>query len=510
MVTYATKTDKTPRNRLDFVDWKSYTDLHQAYWLMGLGLYFPVPDISKRWKFDEEFGRQRLAGVNPCFVQLLEPENYKYLKSIGFSESLITELLRSKGGRSFNGDFAGEMSRKKLYFINYRVLLKDWRSKFNEKPETEEGAQKYCASPVALFWSSPNLAFIPLAISLEESDPQPYTFKDREEDWLLAKIYFGSAESTIHQLYTHYVRSHANSEVFAIAARRNLFSAHPIFKLLKPHLRYTIAINAKARAKLICANGHFENAFYSGKYSMEFGQDVYKKHYNWKDQSLKRDLKNRNVLDPNALPNYPYRDDGLLIWQAIKNMVNSYIDVYYRTDQQVKDDSELKNWWTDATEKGHYKKEFPPLNSKKALQKALRRIIWSATGHHACINFPQYEFTSYSLNMPPHMREGPGPRGVATEETVMRSIPNLLTSCLAIAVTKTLSSYAEKGEEEYLGSPKEQLVFDSAALRVLNNFKQELKDIEAQLVETDRIRSAITGVKYPWLHPSRITNSVAV
>lgn len=49
--------------------------------------------------------------------------------------------------------------------------------------------------------------------------------------------------------------THLVIEPFGISMFRNLPRVHPVFKLLCPHLRYTMAINTIGRAKLVGDQG---------------------------------------------------------------------------------------------------------------------------------------------------------------------------------------------------------------------------------------------------------------
>lgn len=42
-----------------------------------------------------------------------------------------------------------------------------------------------------------------------------------------------------------------------------------------------------------------------------------------------RELEIRGVLDPRTLPNYAYRDDGLMVHKAIDSYVSKMIKLYY-------------------------------------------------------------------------------------------------------------------------------------------------------------------------------------
>ena len=95
------------------------------------------------------------------------------------------------------------------------------------------------------------------------------------------------------------LRSHGAVEPFVIATHRQLSTMHPIYRLLHPHLRYTMEINALARQALINANGIIEISFSTGKYSMEFSSDVYDQLWRFDLQALPSDLIDRYIFAHN-------------------------------------------------------------------------------------------------------------------------------------------------------------------------------------------------------------------
>lgn len=68
---------------------------------------------------------------------------------------------------------------------------------------------------------------------------------------------------------------------------------HPIYRLLHPHLRYTMEINALAREALINANGIIEKAFSPGKYAIELSSIAYDQLWRFDLEALPADLINR-------------------------------------------------------------------------------------------------------------------------------------------------------------------------------------------------------------------------
>jgi len=82
-------------------------------------------------------------------------------------------------------------------------------------------------------------------------------------------------------------------EPFVIATHRQLSSMHPIYRLLHPHLRYTMQINSLAREALISANGVIEISFLTNKYSMELSSVAYDQLWQFDSQALPNDLISR-------------------------------------------------------------------------------------------------------------------------------------------------------------------------------------------------------------------------
>lgn len=88
------------------------------------------------------------------------------------------------------------------------------------------------------------------------------------------------------------LNTHAVIEPFVIATNRQLSVLHPIHKLLHPHFRDTMNINALARQILINAGGVLEKTVFPGRFSMEMSAVIYK---SWvlTEQALPADLVKR-------------------------------------------------------------------------------------------------------------------------------------------------------------------------------------------------------------------------
>jgi len=89
------------------------------------------------------------------------------------------------------------------------------------------------------------------------------------------------------------LRTHASMEPYIIATHRQLSQMHPVYKLLHPHMRYTMEINALARQSLINGGGIIEASFTPGKYAMEISSAAYKSLWRFDMEALPADLLRR-------------------------------------------------------------------------------------------------------------------------------------------------------------------------------------------------------------------------
>ncbi|KAK5811398.1 hypothetical protein PVK06_026728 [Gossypium arboreum] len=111
--------------------------------------------------------------------------------------------------------------------------------------------------------------------------------------WRLAKTHVLAHDACYHQLVSHWLRTHCVTKPYIIASNRQLSVMHPIYRLLHPHFRYTIEINALARESLINVDGMIENSFSPGKYPLELCAVAYDLEWRFDHQALPADLISR-------------------------------------------------------------------------------------------------------------------------------------------------------------------------------------------------------------------------
>ena len=241
-------------------------------------------------------------------------------------------------------------------------------------------------------------------------------------------------------------------EAYAVATIRNLPDAHPICKLLLPHFRYTMAINSRARATLINDGGIIDQFFALGtKGKGEFLQRM-SKIFSVDWTNIKKSVKTRGVDDPEKLPGYYYRDDGLKIFNAFEEYVTDIVNSFYRSDRDVKNDTEIQNWANDVYTNGfpgHFGgkqgHDFPQkITSKQQLIERCTVIAFTGSAQHASINFGQFQIFGYVPNAPFSMlRPPPAHKGVADYQQLLDSLPDEEISVMSIGITYSLSQYSK-------------------------------------------------------------------
>lgn len=473
-----------------------------------LGLIFVVVVVGDKfaWFRDAEFARQTLAGINPCTINLvtewplkskLDPEVY------GPAESLITtELVEREIGGIMTVEEA--VKQKKLFILDYHDLLLPFVGKVRQlKGTTLYGSR-------TLFFLMPGGTLRPLAIELTrppiDGKPQWKGVFDPCWDatglwlWRLAKSHVLAHDSGYHQLVSHWLRTHCCTEPYILATHRQLSAMHPIHRLLQPHLRYTMEINALAREALINADGIIEKVFFPGKYALELSSAAYHQLWRFDLEALPADLINRGmaVEDPTAphglkltIEDYPYANDGLLLWDAIKQWVTDYVPHYYPESSLVESDTELQAWWTEIKTVGHGDKKdepwWPVLKTTDDLIGILTTIIWITSGHHAAVNFGQFDFGAYFPNRPTIARV-PMPTEEPDEEEkkqflerpeafLLKSFPSQVQATVCMTVLDVLSNHSP--DEEYIGGEiKPYWACNKVINAAFERFHGRLKEIE--------------------------------
>ncbi|MCO5581993.1 hypothetical protein L7F22_035882 [Adiantum nelumboides] len=475
----------------------------------GTTLEFPSPGVfganKEAWKADLEFGRQRLAGKNPCMVELLEafpPVSKLDSEVYGDPVSAITASHIEPLMEGLSVEEA--LERRRLFILDYYDVFLPYVDRINAL------RGKTYASRTIFFVNKEN-AFLPIAIELtlppkeRGGKPNSRVFTSDTSvypDWLwcIAKTHVSVIDGGYHQLVSHWMRTHACIEPLIIATRRHLSTMHPLHVLLHPHFKDTMHINALAKSSLINAGGKIESHYTGERYCMELSSAAYK---GWRldEEALPKDLLKRRmaVEDPTAkhglrlaIEDYPFANDGLDLWAALKQWVKDYLGLFYRSDKLVQDDVELQNWWAEIRDVGHadhaHADWWVKMQELEELVEVVTTFIWVASAHHAAVNFGQYAYGGYMPNSPCMARLLIPEEGTPEyadmlenpEKFFLRMVPTQGDTTRAMAVLELLAQHFS--DEEYLGERKDKRwSSDTWVLSKLDVFRKNLIEVEAEI-----------------------------
>ncbi|XP_028395809.1 allene oxide synthase-lipoxygenase protein [Dendronephthya gigantea] len=496
-----------------FEDWDSYDDYRILYrnWILG-----DTPNMADKWSEDRWFGYRFLNGANPMTLIRCDalPENFPVTNddvkaSLDRGKSLEDEM---KDGHVYMVDFEALVGAK----CYGGPILEDMGYKVPDNINHENADVRYCAAPLALFYVNKLGHLMPIAIQISQ-EPGPENpiwtpHEANEHDWMLAKFWLAVAESNFHQLNTHLLRTHLTTESFALSTWRNLASPHPVFKLLQPHIYGVLAIDTIGRKELIGTGGIVDQSLSLGGGGHVAFMEKCFKEVNLQDYNLPQTLKKRGVDDPSKLPEFYYRDDGLALWEAIKNLVGDIIGIYYKNDDDVKKDNEIHSWIFDVHKNGWrvnpgHKDHGVPASFESAEQliEILTSLIFTFSCQHAAVNFSQKDHYGFTPNAPAILRKPPPKKkGEATFESILSTLPSKSQAAKAIATVYILTKFSE--DERYLGNYSATAWEDQEAFDAINRFQDKLEDISKKIKE----RNEKLELPYIYLLPERVPNGTAI
>ncbi len=460
--------------------------------------FFPTqgkPEVSKIYQSDRSFAEQRLSGVNPMVL--------KQMTQLGPESSVTSTDLQT----------ACPTIAIEAAMANGSLYIADYSSLSFVAGGTFKGLKKYLPTPIAFFYLNElTQALIPIAIQVQ---PKPgsaiFTPQDKPLDWLVAKMCVQAADANHHEMSTHLCRTHFVMEPFGIATPRRLAANHPVHLLLAPHLRFLLAINDQGRQLLINPyvdgqpGGHVDRIM-AGTLEESYGI-VQQAYGNWslEEFSFPRELQNRGVADSQKLPHFPYRDDGMLLWNAIRQFVAGYLHHFYPTVADLQADTELQAWAQElaAPDGGRVKGMPSAIATVEELIEILTTVIFTCGPQHAAINFSQYDYMAYIPNMPQAVYTDIKAKGeIADEKALMKFLPPKEQADAQIKIVNYLSFY-RYDRLGYYDEVFNLAMRETPVKMMIQQFQQNLQEIEQQIDAHNRQRI----IPYPYLKPSLVPNS---
>ncbi|MCW2506760.1 MAG: Lipoxygenase [Actinomycetia bacterium] len=458
---------------------KTIADLRDVF-----ALYSPPP-AADEFETDEYFAELFVAGPDPTRLRRMTAVPAKF--------PLTDAHL---GGESL----AGAVAAGRIYWADYEAMAALDNGSHPQFP-------KFMYAPMAaLAVPRDGGPLRPIAIQCGQ-DPAGRTIYTPADgySWKLAKNCVLAAHNTYHEVLTHLGFTHLISEPILIAAVRHLAVNHPVMVLLRRHFEGTASINKLAVDLLIQPGRAVEYLIGSGLESTHRFLGERRAAFSFTGNYLPARIAEAGLADPRALGHHPYRDDGLLVWTAIRDWVSDFVTAFYR-EPDVLSDHELQGWAAEvAAADGGQIRDFGAtpgqIGSRADLIEILTMIIWTAGPQHAAVNFPQKDHLAF-LAANPLAGYTPEPRGHGhTEADWLDNLPPLDVAVQQFCVMTFLGSvrHTRLGDyrSDFTGTP---------AATAHGRFRDALAATETEIAGRNRRRAQ----PYEYLRPSLIPNSTNI
>lgn len=469
---------------------------------------------------DREFARQRVAGQNPMMLRQIQQADQPLLQMWAEHVSADVDLMQAAAANH-------------LFVADYPLLA--------QLTPADLQVGRYVGSPIALFHRT-KTGLEPVLIQVESGRLATPTQPDVDR-WMQAKLFVQTADVTYHELIVHLCDTHLAMEAFAIATPRQLPKTHPVYRLLRPHFRFLLAINTRGNTILLGEGAAIDSLMAPTRAaSLSIINQAYRSR-SFQDYALPTVIAQRG-LTSEALPEFPYRDDALLLWEAIGRYVTQFLQRYYPDDQAIRQDPYLQAWaaelgapldsrpasefpqapsWIPA-EWQHQTNltpdplptyprvpGFPPaaeseadsgaITSVQQLINIAMQVIFTCGPQHAAVNFSQFDYVGYTPNAPLALYSRPD---------TASSLPQLLPTADQDLAQMELSFALSGIRWGTLGSSELMQFVDAGDRQALAQFQADLAAIEVKINARNQQRLAESGVEYPYLLPSRIPNSINI
>lgn len=441
------------------------------------------------------FGWHRLAGPNPYALWQVRdrlPGHFPVADA-----HLQRALMKQRPG--------GPVDSLDRALAEGRLFLSDCAPLDGVGTTENAGRKKYTAAAMGLFVRplDRSAALLPVAIQCaQRPDAAPIFTPADGWRWRLAQAFLALGEGSLHEAREHLGRTHLIAEPCAVAAWRNLASAHPLTALFAPHFKGTHFINYTARNSLIADGGTLDQLM---PQPIAATRDLTAQAVRTLDMGAadpRSRLRQQGLLDADCLPEFPYRDDALPHWDAMLAWVTDYLRLYYRDDAAVAGDVELQGFVAElSAQDGGRLAGVPAVKTVGALAGLVTLVIFTGSVQHAAVNFPQYPTMGFmpgiaaGLYAPPPTLDTPD-----TEAAYLAALPPLDQTILQMYTVFQLSAIRVAAIADYPSFSDARVAAPLAAYRA------RLTALESEIGVRDGRRT----LPYAYLRPSLVPASIII
>jgi arachidonate 15-lipoxygenase len=466
-----------------------------------------LPETCERWTEDRVFAWQRVAGANPLVIQGID--------AIPDHVSLTDDRLAGVWREGLH--LADELAAGNVFMVDLFIVHKVGTA-------TDDSGTRQVWPAVGIFHvdrtADANAPLMPLAIQLgAEANPNLVFTPNDGPRWTIAKVALQCADITLHEMGTHLGRAHFGLESLVVAAYRSLSHRHPLMVLLQPHFRIVLFNNFEGRELLVNEGGKVDTLMAGGRAgelhlvreSAVTGEtddpdgSPQTRPISLDNFDLPRDLRERRATN---IPQYPYAEDGLAVWEAIFQYCTEYINVYYNDDHAVQNDAELQEYVRLlGAHDGARLADVPAVQTRTAVADLMTRVIYASGPQHSAINFAQYEAAASASNvplalyraLPPDLHTWDDQRASAF---LLELLPPIEKAKAQLSTIVELTSF----HYDQLGHFKPGDFKDPIVEPIIERFQERL----AALDHTIEARNSERFMAYPFLQPQNILNSTSI
>lgn len=451
----------------------------------------PAPLAMAHWREDWCFAWQRLAGPTPNAIRRID----RLPDALPLSDADLRRVLGTEAA-----SVADALASHRLYVADYALFE-------GAAAGITDGHAKYLWAPIVLFCVDASFPgkLRPIAIQTGgHAGTRTTLYFPGDRDWLLARTAANVADENLQGVLVHLGWCHMVIQRFILAAHRQLSADHPLFVLLAPHFETTLAVNQVAKKSVVNPGGVQDRLLAP---TIETQTAILNRSVGELDlASLDPtiDYARRGVGDAEALPLYPFRDDALAIWTALRRFVEDYVRLYYASDADVVADRELAAFVREvgSPEGGRLPKlvlGFTPSCIGDVVD-LISRILFRASPYHATINDSNYDWAAFVPSMPTAGYAPLPDRASASEADLPRMLPPSEIGWETITATYQVANL----HVNRLGQYEPGHFVDARVAPLVQALQAALADAEAQV----GARNASRPMPYLFLLPSRITASI--
>src|SRR5262249_41269764 len=170
--------------------------------------------------------------------------------------------------------------------------------------------------------------------------------------WLMARLFVQAADVSYNQSVNHLGLTHLLEEAFAISTHRQLATSHPLYVLFSKHFAALLVINQLGKVTLLkggpdglinklleCGVGGKDNEALGATGLISAAYET----WTFDELDFAKEIDHRGMGSA-SLAYFPYRDDGMLVWEVLGRYARDYVRLYYKNDGDVSGDYELQAW----------------------------------------------------------------------------------------------------------------------------------------------------------------------